>query len=75
MTDQGTGLDDKPPHDPGSRTRRRWRPLLSGQALAEIVEVAPPADFYRPANQTILLAALGVAAQGAEPDPSRSAPS
>ena len=49
--------------------------LLSKDAIADVVEVLRPDDFYRPAHQTVYDASSTSTAAASPPTPSRSPPS
>ncbi len=75
MTDQGTGLDDKPPHDPGSRTRRRWRRATEragasrdrrGSSAGRLLPAREPDDPARRPGRCRARRRAGPAAVGAE---------
>ena len=75
MTDQGTGLDDKPPHDPGSRTRRRWRSATEragasrdrrGSSAGRLLPAREPDDPARRAGRCRARRRAGPVAVGAE---------
>jgi replicative DNA helicase len=53
-----------PPHNLEAEESVLGSMMLSGEAIAAVVEVLKPADFYRPAHQRIYDAVLGVYARG-----------
>lgn len=57
-----------PPWDEAAELAALGAVLLAPHALAEVCAIADPADFYRPAHEQILRAAIEIAAAGAAPD-------
>jgi replicative DNA helicase len=53
-----------PPHNLEAEESVLGSMMLSGEAIAAVVEVLKPADFYRPAHQRIYDAVIGVYARG-----------
>jgi replicative DNA helicase len=53
-----------PPHNLEAEESVLGSMMLSGEAIAAVVEILKPSDFYRPAHQRIYDAVLGVYARG-----------
>src|SRR5205809_4871805 len=53
-----------PPHNLEAEESVLGSMMLSGEAIASVVEVVRPADFYRPAHQRIYEAMLDVYGRG-----------
>jgi AAA domain-containing protein/DnaB helicase-like protein len=63
-----TPPDELPPQDLNAEEAALGAALLSPRALAEVIDLAPPGSFYRPAHGEILAAAAAVAGRGAIAD-------
>ena len=62
-------LDRMPPQDIAAEQCVLGGMLLSKDAIADVVEVIKPTDFYRPAHQTIYDAVLDLYGKGEPADP------
>jgi replicative DNA helicase len=58
------GAERVPPHDVAAEQSVLGAMLLSADAIADVVEVLRPADFYRPAHETIYTAILELYGRG-----------
>ncbi len=65
----GSGYDKSPPQDVAAEQGVLGGMLLSKDAIADVVEVIRPGDFYRPAHQTIYEAILDLYGRGEPADP------
>src|ERR1700704_5572071 len=63
------GLDRPPPQDIVAEQCVLGAMLLSKDAIADVVEVLKPADFYRPAHQTVYDSVLDLYGRGEPADP------
>ena len=61
-------FDRTPPQDVAAEQSVLGGMLLSKDAIADVVEVLQPADFYRPAHQTIYDAILDLYGRGEPAD-------
>ncbi|MCU1664131.1 MAG: helicase DnaB [Pseudonocardia sp.] len=52
-SDPGSTFDRQPPQDLTAEQSVLGGMLLSKDAIADVVEVLQPDDFYRPAHQTV----------------------
>jgi replicative DNA helicase len=70
MPGSGTGheLDRTPPHDLTAEQCALGGMLLSKDAIADVVEVLHPADFYRPAHQLVYDAVIDLYGRGEPAD-------
>ena len=69
-SDQGrVDLDRTPPQDVVAEQCVLGAMLLSKDAIADVVEVVRPADFYRPAHQTVYDSILDLYGRGEPADP------
>jgi replicative DNA helicase len=64
----GPDLDRTPPQDVAAEQCALGGMLLSKDAIADVVEVLRPADFYRPAHQTIYDAVIDLYGKGEPAD-------
>jgi replicative DNA helicase len=62
------GGDRQPPQDLGAEQSVLGGMLLSKDAIADVVEVLRPADFYRPAHQTVYECILDLYGRGEPAD-------
>ena len=62
-------LDRTPPQDVAAEQCVLGAMLLSKDAIADVVEVLKPGDFYRPAHQTVYDAVLDLYGRGEPADP------
>ena len=62
-------LDRTPPQDIVAEQGVLGGMLLSKDAIADVVEVLRPGDFYRPAHQTIYDAVIDIYGRGEPADP------
>jgi replicative DNA helicase len=62
-------VDRTPPQDIAAEQCALGGMLLSKDAIADVVEVIKPADFYRPAHQTVYDAILDLYGKGEPADP------
>ncbi|HWC35524.1 MAG TPA: replicative DNA helicase [Mycobacteriales bacterium] len=62
-------LDRTPPQDIAAEQCALGGMLLSKDAIADVVEVIKPSDFYRPAHQTIYDAIIDLYGKGEPADP------
>jgi replicative DNA helicase len=68
--DPGRGeLDRTPPQDVVAEQCALGAMLLSKDAIADVVEVLKPADFYRPAHQTVYDSIIDLYGRGEPADP------
>jgi replicative DNA helicase len=65
----GVGFDRQPPQDLTAEQSVLGGILLSKDAIADVVEVLRPEDFYRPAHQTIYECVLDLYGRGEPADP------
>ncbi|UGT59205.1 replicative DNA helicase [Nocardia asteroides] len=65
----GEDFGRQPPHDMAAEQSVLGGMLLSKDAIADVVEVIRPGDFYRPAHQAIFDAVLDLYARGEPADP------
>jgi replicative DNA helicase len=63
------GFDRTPPQDLAAEQCVLGGMLLSKDAIADVVEVLRPTDFYRPAHQTVYDAVLDLYGRGEPADP------
>lgn len=68
MNGGGPDLDRTPPQDIAAEQCALGGMLLSKDAIADVVEVLRPADFYRPAHQTIYDAVIDLYGKGEPAD-------
>lgn len=66
--DQG-GFDRQPPQDVAAEQSVLGGMLLSKDAIADVVEVLSPGDFYRPAHQAVYDCILDLYGRGEPADP------
>jgi replicative DNA helicase len=64
----GVGFDRQPPQDLGAEQSVLGGMLLSKDAIADVVEVLRPDDFYRPAHQTVYETILDLYGRGEPAD-------
>ncbi len=69
IPDGGREFDRTPPQDLVAEQSVLGGMLLSKDAIADVVEVLKPGDFYRPAHQTIYDAVLDLYGRGEPADP------
>ncbi|AOS66141.1 replicative DNA helicase [Actinoalloteichus hymeniacidonis] len=67
-TDNGGGFDRQPPQDLAAEQSVLGGMLLSKDAIADVVEVVRPDDFYRPAHQAIYDCILDLYGRGEPAD-------
>src|SRR5687767_6124111 len=60
----GEGFDRTPPQDVAAEQSVLGGMLLSKDAIADVVEILKPGDFYRPAHTTIFDAILDLYGRG-----------
>ncbi|WP_028847013.1 replicative DNA helicase [Thermocrispum agreste] len=65
----GGGFDRQPPQDIAAEQSVLGGMLLSKDAIADVLEVLRPADFYRPAHQAIYDVILDLYSRGEPADP------
>ncbi|WP_067648979.1 replicative DNA helicase [Nocardia harenae] len=65
----GEDFGRQPPHDMAAEQSVLGGMLLSKDAIADVVEVIRPGDFYRPAHQAIYDAVLDLYGRGEPADP------
>src|SRR5690606_20835319 len=65
----GGGFDRQPPQDIAAEQSVLGGMLLSKDAIADVLEVLRPSDFYRPAHQAIYDAVLDLYSRGEPADP------
>jgi len=65
----GEDFGRQPPHDMAAEQSVLGGMLLSKDAIADVVEVLRPGDFYRPAHQAIYDAVLDLYGRGEPADP------
>ncbi|MEU4118914.1 replicative DNA helicase [Kitasatospora sp. NPDC028055] len=65
----GDGFERVPPQDLAAEQAVLGGMMLSKDAIGDVVEVLQPADYYRPAHETIHGAILALYAQGEPADP------
>lgn len=65
----GEDFGRQPPHDMAAEQSVLGGMLLSKDAIADVVEVLRPGDFYRPAHQAVYDAVLDLYARGEPADP------
>ena len=65
----GEDFGRQPPHDPAAEQSVLGGMLLSKDAIADVLEVLRPGDFYRPAHQSVYDAVLDLYARGEPADP------
>ncbi|MGH3432551.1 MAG: replicative DNA helicase [Thermocrispum sp.] len=63
------GFDRQPPQDIAAEQSVLGGMLLSKDAIADVVEVLRPGDFYRPAHQAVFDAVLDLYGRGEPADP------
>jgi replicative DNA helicase len=63
------GFDRQPPQDIGAEQSVLGGMLLSKDAIADVVEVLQPGDFYRPAHQAVYDCILDLYGRGEPADP------
>ena len=63
------GFDRQPPQDRGAEQSVLGGMLLSKDAIADVVEVLHPGDFYRPAHQAVFDCVLDLYGRGEPADP------
>lgn len=66
---QGEDFGRQPPHDMAAEQSVLGGMLLSKDAIADVVEVVRPGDFYRPAHQAVYDAILDLYGRGEPADP------
>jgi replicative DNA helicase len=69
IPDNGRAFDRTPPQDIVAEQSVLGGMLLSKDAIADVVEVLKPSDFYRPAHQTIYDAIIDLYGRGEPADP------
>src|SRR5690348_10301711 len=62
-------MDRQPPQDVAAEQSVLGGMLLSKDAIADVVEVLRPGDFYRPAHQTIYDSIIDIYGRGEPADP------
>jgi len=67
--DSGDGFERVPPQDLAAEQSVLGGMLLSKDAIADVVEILKPADYYRPAHELIHGAILDLYARGEPADP------
>jgi replicative DNA helicase len=67
--DGRTGVDRTPPQDLAAEQCVLGAMLLSKDAIADVIEVLRPGDFYRPAHQTVYDSVLDLYGRGEPADP------
>src|SRR5882757_8602930 len=67
--DDGGAFDRQPPQDLTAEQSVLGGMLLSKDAIADVVEVLRPDDFYRPAHQTVYDCILDLYSRGEPADP------
>jgi len=65
----GAGFDRQPPQDLAAEQSVLGGMLLSKDAIADVVEILRPDDFYRPAHQTVFECILDLYGRGEPADP------
>ncbi|MBF6062948.1 replicative DNA helicase [Nocardia terpenica] len=65
----GEDFGRQPPHDMAAEQSVLGGMLLSKDAIADVVEVIRPGDFYRPAHQAVYDAVLDLYSRGEPADP------
>ncbi|MQA63650.1 MAG: replicative DNA helicase [Actinophytocola sp.] len=65
----GGGFDRQPPQDVAAEQSVLGGMLLSKDAIADVVEVLRPGDFYRPAHQAVYECVLDLYGRGEPADP------
>ncbi|MBA0123987.1 replicative DNA helicase [Haloechinothrix sp. YIM 98757] len=65
----GNGFDRQPPQDVTAEQSVLGGMLLSKDAIADVVEVLRPEDFYRPAHQAVYECVLDLYGRGEPADP------
>ncbi|WP_070381085.1 replicative DNA helicase [Rhodococcus sp. WMMA185] len=65
----GEEFGRQPPHDMAAEQSVLGGMLLSKDAIADVLEVLRPGDFYRPAHQSVYDAVLDLYARGEPADP------
>ncbi|TXG92451.1 replicative DNA helicase [Rhodococcus rhodnii] len=68
-SDVGEEFGRQPPHDMAAEQSVLGGMLLSKDAVADVLEVLRPGDFYRPAHQSIYDAILDLYSKGEPADP------
>ncbi|MCU1689057.1 MAG: dnaB, partial [Jatrophihabitantaceae bacterium] len=68
-SDGGGGFDRTPPQDIAAEQSVLGGMLLSKDAIADVVEVLRPGDFYRPSHQLVYDAILDLYGRGEPADP------
>ncbi|TCP57389.1 primary replicative DNA helicase [Tamaricihabitans halophyticus] len=66
---QGGGFDRQPPQDLTAEQSVLGGMMLSKDAIADVVEVLRPGDFYRPAHQAVYDVVLDLYGRGEPADP------
>ncbi|TDQ05215.1 replicative DNA helicase [Labedaea rhizosphaerae] len=69
MSSGGGALDRQPPQDLGAEQSVLGGMMLSKDAIADVVEVLRPGDFYRPAHQSVYDCVLDLYGRGEPADP------
>jgi len=65
----GAGYDRQPPQDTSAEQSVLGGMLLSKDAIADVIEVLRPGDFYRPAHQAVYECVLDLYGRGEPADP------
>src|SRR5882762_10558099 len=68
-SDRAAGFDRQPPQDLMAEQSVLGGMLLSKDAIADVVEVLTPNDFYRPAHQAVYDCVLDLYGRGEPADP------
>ena len=69
LEDSGQSFDRQPPQDITAEQSVLGGMLLSKDAIADVVEVLRPGDFYRPAHQALFNCVLDLYGRGEPADP------
>ena len=69
LEDSGQSFDRQPPQDITAEQSVLGGMLLSKDAIADVVEVLRPGDFYRPAHQVLFNCVLDLYGRGEPADP------
>ncbi len=69
LEDSGQSFDRQPPQDITAEQSVLGGMLLSKDAIADVVEVLRPGDFYRPAHQAVFNCVLDLYGRGEPADP------
>lgn len=65
----GSGYDRTPPQDVGAEQSALGGMLMSKDAIADVVQVVQPGDFYKPAHELIFEVVTDLYARGEPADP------